>query len=166
MLLAMNSKELELARSYGSSVSISGDGTVVAVGAKLGANEAGVATGAVYLYTMAKELSLTQVLYGSEAADDEFGNALALSNDGKRLVVGARSENKQAGAIRIYEQKGGKWELMKGGLVNGKNSEVRAGWAVSISADGNGEQISGLQFLSHAHDSSISMCPLIIVAHP
>ena len=139
----MNSKELELARSYGSSVSISGDGTVVAVGAKLAMNAARAATGAVYLYSMgssASELKLTQILYGSESADDEFGNALALSDDGTRLVVGARSENEQAGAIRIYEQKGGTWELMKGGLVAGKNPEVRAGWAVSISADGNGER--------------------------
>jgi hypothetical protein len=90
----------------------------------------------------ANELTLTQVVYGSEKADDEFGSALALSNDGKRLVVGARSENGQAGAIRIYEQNGGTWELMKGGLVAGKNPEVRAGWAVSISADGNGKQIN------------------------
>ena len=119
----------------------------MAVGAKLGANAAGTATGAVYLYTMAspiaKELTLVQVLYGSKNADDEFGNALALSNDGTRLVVGARSENEQTGAIRIYEQNGGgsgSWELMKGGLVNGKNSGVRAGWAVSMSADGNGKQ--------------------------
>ena len=140
----MNSKELELARSYGSSVSISGDGTIAAVGAKLGANAAGTATGAVYLYTMAspaaKELTLVQVLYGSKNADDEFGNALALSNDGTRLVVGARSENEQTGAIRIYEQKGGSWELMKGGLVYGKNTGVRAGWAVSMSADGTGKE--------------------------
>ncbi len=117
----------------------------MAVGAKLGANAAGTATGAVYLYKMAsptaKELTLIQVLYGSKNADDEFGNALALSNDGTRLVVGARSENEQTGAIRIYEQNGGgSWELMKGGLINGKNAGVRAGWAVSMSADGTGKE--------------------------
>ena len=64
----------------------------MAVGAKLAANAAGTATGAVYLYSMgssARKLTLTQTLYGSKSADDKFGSGLAVFNDGTRLVVGA-----------------------------------------------------------------------------
>jgi hypothetical protein len=82
----------------GSSVSISGDGSTVAVGAKDALNENSVATGAVYLYSMnstptTTSATLLQELFGSESDDDEFGVAIALSRDGRRLVVGAGSES-------------------------------------------------------------------------
>ena len=107
--LSINS-ETPLAQ-YGSAVAISNDGRYVVVSAKDGMNEEGVDVGAVYIYSMDRELSppeeeegltLLQVLYG-ESSKDEYGNALALSHDGKRLVVGSRSENNQMGAIRIYQ---------------------------------------------------------------
>ena len=83
---------------FGSLVSISGDGSTVAVGAKDAMNENSVATGAVYLYLMnststTTSSTLLQELFGSESDDDEFGVAIALSRDGRRLVVGAGSES-------------------------------------------------------------------------
>ena len=33
----------------------------------------------------------------------EFGGALALSSDGKHLVVGSRAEDSERGAMRMYE---------------------------------------------------------------
>ena len=122
---------------FGSSVSVSADGSIFAVGAKDALNAYGVATGAVYLYSMEDSVydaggdsgiagdisgnptdtistrglatptkaTLLLELFGSEAADDEFGSAIALSRDGRRLVVGSRSENnEQNGAIRIYQR--------------------------------------------------------------
>eukprot|EP00571_Detonula_confervacea_P006561 CAMPEP_0172330912 /NCGR_PEP_ID=MMETSP1058-20130122/61649_1 /TAXON_ID=83371 /ORGANISM="Detonula confervacea, Strain CCMP 353" /LENGTH=1542 /DNA_ID=CAMNT_0013048149 /DNA_START=153 /DNA_END=4778 /DNA_ORIENTATION=+ len=142
--LSMES-EASLSR-YGSSVAIStprSGSIVVAVGAKDATNEAGEATGAVYLYTLDNDsLTSRQVLYG-QVANDEFGNAIAISQDGNRIVVGSRSENGQMGGMRIYQQPefsiGGTmtWLLMEGGVVSGESASVRAGWAVSISADGN-----------------------------
>ena len=90
------------------------------------------------------------VLYG-QSSSNEYGNAIALSQDGNRLVVGSRSENGHTGAMRIYQQNDGmaagaataavSWSLMEGGLVSGQNPSERAGWSVSILADGNGEFI-------------------------
>jgi len=146
MSLSMEGDE-ELGR-YGSSVSTSGDGTVVAVSAKDAKNEEGIDTGAVYLYSMSKEgednttsLTLLQVFYG-ESSKDEFGNTLALSQYGSRLVVGSRGENDQMGAARIYEleEEGGEassWTLMNGGAIIGAYPSGRTGFAVSISHDGN-----------------------------
>ena len=128
--------EMPLAQ-YGSSVDISHYGRVVAVGAKDAKNEAGVDTGAVFLYSMdqaTNALTLRQVMYG-ESSKDEFGNAVALSHDGQRLVVGSRSENDQTGAMRVYQLAGDAWVLM--GAIYGETPSERAGWAVSISSDGN-----------------------------
>ena len=131
-------------------MAISNDGRYVVVSAKDGMNEEGVDVGAVYIYSMDRELSppeeeegltLLQVLYG-ESSKDEYGNALALSHDGKRLVVGSRSENNQMGAIRIYQLDDNDgtsltWTLMDGGVIKGEYPSERAGWSVSISPDGN-----------------------------
>jgi len=135
---------------YGFSVAISADGNVIAVGDKDATNSLGGATGAVYLYSLvdnfgSNSMSLLQVLNG-QSVGDEFGNSLALSQDGKRLVVGARSENSKAGAMRIYHADDAgtegalvnanamSWSLK--GIIPGQNSD-RAGWTVSISQDGN-----------------------------
>jgi len=147
---------------YGSSVAISGDGSLIAVGAKDATNDFGQATGAVYLYSSDNNfgnnsLSLLQVLYG-QSSSDEFGNAIALSHDGNRLVVGSRSEMDQTGAMWIYQLDDDmaaasanatfasgnnnatssplkSWSLSD--VISGQNPSERAGWAVSISADGN-----------------------------
>ena len=75
----------------------------------------GESTGDVYLYCLdvtdsnnilgakgTSSLSLLQVVYGVSPSD-EFGNDIAFSQDGNRLVVGSRSENGQIGAMRIYQ---------------------------------------------------------------
>lgn len=152
MSLSIESPLMPSLSRFGDSVAISGDGSLVAVGGREATT--GVTrdtTGAVYLYSVGTEadansLSLLQVLYG-QSSSDEYGNAIALSLDGNRLVVGSRSENGHTGAMRIYQRNDGmaagaataavSWSLMEGGLVSGQNPSERAGWSVSISADGN-----------------------------
>ena len=132
---------------------MSSDGKIIAVCAKDAMNDAlGLPnTGAVYLYSFdnpygdgsSSTLTPLQVIYG-EYSSAEFGNAIALSKDGSRMVVGSRSENTQTGALRIYERDAAtsKWLLMAGGMIAGQNPSERMGWAVSISPDGNGETIA------------------------
>ena len=99
---------------FGFAVAASGDGALVAVGAKDAAHEVTrEATGAVYLYARAavaapgavpaRSWSLRQALYGA-APRDEFGNAVALSRDGRRLAVGSRSADRQGGGLRVYQR--------------------------------------------------------------
>ena len=73
-------------------------------------------TGAVYIYLLDAFISGTS-LVGTDSADSlepfqviegqspggEFGGALALSSDGKHLVVGSRAEDSERGAMRMYE---------------------------------------------------------------
>eukprot|EP00984_Skeletonema_dohrnii_P026015 scaffold15279_cov69-Skeletonema_dohrnii-CCMP3373.AAC.1 len=85
---------------YGFSTAVSANMSVLAVGATNAIDENGDNTGAV--------------LYGSNP-EDEFGNDVKLSDDGSRLVVAARSEQAQEGAIRMYNRRfadeSGLWEL-------------------------------------------------------
>jgi WD40 repeat protein len=123
--------------SYGFSVAMSSDGNVLAVGAKDMTDASLGEVGAVRLYSLeTSPPTLIQTLV-NEYPYGEFGNSIGLSNDGNRLVVGARSENDQTGVVRVYERDSfGQWVLL-GMPISGKSSGERAGWSVSISGDGS-----------------------------
>ena len=63
----------------------------------------------------------------------EFGGALALSSDGKHLVVGSRAEDSERGAMRMYEITDSAVLLRR--MFVGQGASVRAGWSVSVSTD-------------------------------
>ena len=75
--------------NFGSSVALSGDGTIVAIGAPYN-DGSGANAGSVRVY---KNVSNTWTKIGSdidgEAAGDLSGYSLALSNDGTVLAIGA-----------------------------------------------------------------------------
>ena len=125
---------------FGYTSDCSADATLMVVGAKDALNEAGVKSGAVYLYSLVDFVDKETIpepfttLYGTMFGG-EFGNAVALSRDGKRLVVGSRSENDETGAIRIYDILG-TTVTMKSEFL-GTTPSGRAGWSVAISGDGN-----------------------------
>jgi hypothetical protein len=95
---------------FGSRLTLSGDGNTLAVGAQLengsanringqtddGAEDAG----AIYFFTR-EGTTWTQTAYvkaSNAEAYDEFGSAMALSQDGRLMAVGARSESGAKGA--------------------------------------------------------------------
>ena len=117
---------------YGFTNDMSSDGKIVAVGAIKGVNEDGVRTGAVYMYFNNPDKPnldpvLFQTLYGEVEASD-FGNSVALSADGRLLVVGARFE-KNNGAMRIYTLADGAYSLV--GMIEGQPKD-RAGWSCAV----------------------------------
>jgi hypothetical protein len=97
---------------FGVRIAISGDGNTVAVGAP---NEDSAATGingnqdddsaqeagAVYVYTRSGTTWVQQAYVKSSntGAGDEFGSSIALSRDGKTLLVGARGEDSGAKGV-------------------------------------------------------------------
>lgn len=91
---------------FGTSVSLSSDGTVLAVGARFN-NGNGSNSGHVRIY---KYQSNTWVQKGSdingEAALDEFGTSVSLSEDGNTLVVGGPKNNgngNNSGHARVFD---------------------------------------------------------------
>ena len=85
---------------FGGSVSVSGDGSVLVVGA-LGNAEAGTNAGEarVYRWTGSAWEPSGVTLFGEEA-NDRFGSSVAVSGDGGTMVVGARGV--AAGRAAVY----------------------------------------------------------------
>jgi hypothetical protein len=74
----------------------------------------------------------------SEGMGDYCGSAVALSEDGNRLLVGARRNSgvsNGAGHVRVFEWNGTTWSQV-GDDIDGLSEENNAGWSGDISADG------------------------------
>jgi hypothetical protein len=79
--------------TFGESVSLSDDGSILAVGAPY-TDSTATNTGSVYVFTGAGFETQQPVLKASNAgAEDRFGSSVSLSNNGNTLIVGAPGED-------------------------------------------------------------------------
>merc|ERR1712154_20388 len=92
--------------SFGSSVALSADGRRLVVGAPFN-SEGGTYSGKAYVYTIfGDDITLVAEFLG-EAAGDYSGRSVAISDDGKRVAVGAPLNDgggTNSGHVRIYQQ--------------------------------------------------------------
>jgi len=133
----------------GWSVSLSADGSIVAIGAKNNVGN-GIFAGHVRVYEWD---GTAWVQKGNdidgEAAGDQSGSSVSLSDDGLTLAIGAPNndgdtgdEADNRGHVRIYEWNGSNW-VQKGNDIYGREAGDKSGWSVSLSADGNFVAIGG-----------------------
>lgn len=153
----------------GVSLALSGDGHTLATGAR---SEDSAATGidgdqsdnsarnagAAYVFTRTPSGSWEQQAYikaSNAGAGDQFGFAIALSDDGNTLAVSANLEDSSAtgidgdgqnddmdnsGAVYIFSRDGGRWSeqaYLKASNTGEPGDGDGFGYALSISADGN-----------------------------
>ena len=123
----------------GSSVSLSSDGSTVAIGARHN-DGSGSNAGHVLIY---KNISGTWTQQGSdidgEAAGDQFGSSVSLSSDGSTVAIGARyndGNGTSAGHVRIYKNISGTW-TQQGSDIDGEAAFDQSGYSVSLSSDGS-----------------------------
>jgi Flp pilus assembly pilin Flp len=123
----------------GSSVAISSDGTIVAIGAKWndgGGNSAGQVR--VYQYINSSWTKIGSDIDGS-AANDQAGTSVAISSDGTIVAIGATQSNfmgpAYAGYVKLYKNVSGTWTLI-GQKIDGEASSDASGSSVSISSNG------------------------------
>ena len=126
----------EAAGDYsGHSVSLSSDGSTVAIGAPYN-NGNGWHAGHVRIY---KDSSGTWTQQGSdidgEAVGDRSGWSVSLSSDGSTVAIGAHGNGSSAGHVRIYKDSSGTW-TQQGSDIDGEAGD-RSGWSVSLSSDGS-----------------------------
>ena len=142
----------EANRDYsGASVSLSSDGSRVAIGAFANyASETGIngGVGHVRVYDLSGG-AWTQV--GSdidgEAIADYSGWSVSLSSDGSRVAIGAVNNSGSgfsAGHVRVYELTGGAWTQV-GSDINGEAANDDSGYSVSLSSDGSRVAIGAAQ---------------------
>jgi len=124
----------------GSSVSLSHDGSVLAIGEPFN-NDLGYTSGQVRVFQNVNDnwLPLGQDLYGLNAIA-EAGRSVDLSADGLTLAYGAPNTTVNgaffAGQVRVFELQNNTW-VQKGGDINGDGSIIKFGVNVTLSDDGN-----------------------------
>ena len=125
--------------AFGTSVALSSDGTILAVGAPRNdgtATDSGSAR--VYQYSNSSWTQLGSDING-EALDDVFGTSVSLSSDGTILAVGSpwntNSNGTRAGSVRVYQYSSGSWTQI-GSDLNAETSSDALGHSVSLSSDG------------------------------
>ena len=138
---------------FGTSVSLSANGKIVAIGAYLNNNGNGFNSGHVRIYKMDEDNSgwkqIGQDIDG-EAAYDWSGLAVSLSADGKTLAIGATGNDGDgngynAGHVRVYHMAdtGSNWEQL-GEDIYGESAGDEAGSSVSLSADGRSVAVGSI----------------------
>ena len=122
----------------GAFISMSDDGTIVAIGAHLNDGN-GIDSGHVRVY---QDQGGTWTQLGQDidgvAPGDEYGFDVSLSGDGSTVALGGRISNvngTSSGQVRVYENQGGTW-VQVGGNINGQAGEV-LGISLSLSTDGS-----------------------------
>lgn len=150
---------------FGHALAISGDGNTLAVGApsedgaaagingEQNSNSAST-SGAVYVFARKGGAWIQQAYLKSSSprTGEEFGYALALSDNGATLAVGAGRENSNldrikgdadltqpSGGVYIFVRKGGLWNqqlYMKPSNLADKNAADTFGVSVALSGDG------------------------------
>ena len=123
----------------GYSVSLSADGSRVAIGAhRNGGN--GYYSGHVRVYDWSGS-SWTKVGadIDGEASYDLSGYSVSLSADGSRVAIGAYGNDgngASSGHVRVYDWSGTSWTKL-GADIDGEAAYDYSGWSVSLSADGS-----------------------------
>ncbi|SVB03128.1 uncharacterized protein METZ01_LOCUS155982, partial [marine metagenome] len=93
----------------GSSVALSNDGTILAIGAYQ--HDDGRGTVRVYKYSLDSWNQLGEKINGIDSSDEQ-GISVALSNDGTILAVGAQKHDNNKGTVRVYEYNSGSWSQL------------------------------------------------------
>jgi hypothetical protein len=119
----------------GYSVSLSSDGTIVAIGAHENDGTASNA-GHVRVYKW-NDTSWNQMGadIDGDAADDESGYSVSLSSDGTIVAIGAPYNGGSAGHVRVYQWNDPSWNQM-GADIDGEAANDNSGYSVSLSSDG------------------------------
>jgi Flp pilus assembly pilin Flp len=123
----------------GRTVSLSANGDTVAIGAP---QNDGTASNAghvrVYDWDGTNWNKRGQDIEG-EAANDESGYSVSLSDDGNTVAIGARLNGgafSNAGHVRVYDWVGTAW-TKRGQDIEGEGGNDESGYSVSLSDDGN-----------------------------
>ena len=130
----------------GDSISLSMDGSRIAIGASRN-NDTASGAGHARIFEIVEDngnrewVQIGQDLDGAELGD-QFGRSVSLSGDGKRVAIGGTTYDVaddilDAGHVRVFEYDGNtKTWISVSAAINGQKSDEYFGTAVSLSYDG------------------------------
>lgn len=126
----------QLGDMCGYSVSISEDGTIIAIGSPY-SDSNGIDSGHVKIY---KDVSgvwsqIGQDIVG-ENAGDLSGYKVSISADGNVVAIGAPHNYGNLGHVRVFKNNADVWTQI-GNDIDGQPSGINSGNSITLSADGN-----------------------------
>jgi Flp pilus assembly pilin Flp len=133
--------------NFGIDVSLSSDGSIVAVGAQLNDGN-GTNSGHLRVF---ENIGGTWAQIGQdidgEAAGDQFGLRSSINDDGSIVAAGGPMNDANgvdSGHVRVYENIGGTWTQI-GQDIDGEATGDRSGWWNGLSSDGSIVSIGAYQ---------------------
>lgn len=120
----------------GSSLAISSNGNILAVGSPYSDHQRGQVD--VYIWKTGMWQQMGQPLEGLATAD-MFGCSVSISNDGLILAVGARLNDgagENAGLVQVFEWEEGAW-IERGDAIDGEFEFDGFGFATSLAGNGS-----------------------------
>ena len=79
-----------------------------------------------------------------ESGDGDFGNGVAVSENGNTALVGGPLDNAGTGAAWVFTRSGSEWSQQGGKLTGaGESGSGEFGWSVALSAEGNTALVGG-----------------------
>ena len=129
----------EAAGDWAGRVSLSGDGTTMAIGAIFNDGATGSDSGhvRVYKYSGGSWSQLGSDIDG-EAAGDRSGVWVSLSDDGTIVAIGAYTNDgngTESGQVRVYQYANSSWTQL-GSDIDGEAAGDRLGYSVALSSEG------------------------------
>jgi len=121
----------------GFSVSLNGDGTVLAVGIFYSDSDQLTNNGAVKVYKFnGTAWNILGTVIAGTIAESYFGSSVSLSDDGMTVAIGAQEgESGTKGELVVYNYENGVWN-QKGSTISGLYVISYTGSSVSLSSDG------------------------------
>ncbi|MBP7550720.1 MAG: hypothetical protein KA761_10580 [Gemmatimonadaceae bacterium] len=142
--------------NFGVSVALTSDGSRALVGAPADDTAGGANAGSarVFLRTGTTWTQEATLLAPDGAADDRFGDSVALTSDGSRALVGASSDDTagglNAGSARVFLRTGTTWAQEATLLApDGARDDQLGGSGVALTSDGS-RALVGVRFDSYS----------------
>ena len=153
----------EAAYDHASIISLSSDGTILAIGAPLNdGNGENAGSVRVYQYSNSAWTKLGADIDGG-AAGDYFGTSVALSSNGTILAASAlysaTTTTEKTCSVSVYQYNGSTWSQI-GSVINGESYNSNFGTSISLSSDGTnlavGAKVSGKVYVYQYSNGSWS----------
>lgn len=147
---------------FGGSLSISDDGSVLAVGASR--NDAGgTDRGHVRVYELKSNVWVQRGTDLDGNKDNDYFSGVSVSGNGNRIIVGASGNDdyaNNAGQLSVYNYSSNSWKLFNS-PINGKSANSSFGRSSAISRDGNVFVVGSSTYNDRGRISVYNICSKI-----
>jgi len=137
----LTASDAKSGNQFGYSVAVSRDGNTVVIGANSASVGAKTSVGQVYVFTKSGGTWSQSVILNSTSAVKSagFGNAVAVSDDGTSVIIGAPFDtangNLYAGQAYVFQNSGGTWSAT---TLDASDAAILANFGSSVAISGDG----------------------------